>query len=54
MLENKQIRKAREQRLTEEPVSDIKIIIRTSDGERMERLFKDTAFFQVYREMDNT
>ncbi|XP_074630054.1 uncharacterized protein LOC141888901 isoform X4 [Acropora palmata] len=40
------IRKAREQRLTEEPVSGIKIIIRTSDGERMERLFKDTAFFQ--------
>ncbi|XP_015754657.1 PREDICTED: uncharacterized protein LOC107334240 isoform X2 [Acropora digitifera] len=40
------IRKAREQRLTEEPVSGIKIIIRTSDGERMERLFEDTAFFQ--------
>lgn len=52
-LGNKQIRRAREQRLTEEPVSGIKIIIRTCDGERMERLFKDTAFFQV-REIDNT
>ena len=30
-----------------------KIIIRLCDGERMERLFKDTAFFQV-REMENT
>ncbi|XP_068733540.1 DNA ligase 1-like isoform X2 [Montipora capricornis] len=40
------IRKEREQRLTEEPDSGIKIIIRTHDGKRMQRLFKDTAFFQ--------
>ncbi|XP_068733541.1 ensconsin-like isoform X3 [Montipora capricornis] len=41
------IRKEREQRLTEEPDSGIKIIIRTHDGKRMQRLFKDTAFFQI-------
>ena len=44
---------ARGQRLTDEPVSGIKIIIRFCDGETMERLFKDTAFFQV-KEIETT